>query len=156
MDMEDTGLRFRTAYWSLVHYVETLRLRAWEERGLTLPQLRVLFLIRAQPGVTTNELARTLGLTTATVSGLVAKLADAGLVERGQRAGDRRVIPLTLTEEGAATVGVIREGNRALLAALAAQMGPDLERVTETLELLADGIARLKTCGDQEGDPHAS
>src|SRR5260370_20023032 len=111
---DDLELRFRRSYWALVHYVDTRRLRTWEDRGLTLPQLRVLFHLRAQPGITTNALAQQLGLTTPTVSGLVDKLARAGLVERGLRAEDRRVIPLMLTDEGVATVGAIREGNQAL------------------------------------------
>ncbi len=142
--MGDIEQRFRSAYWSLVHYVETLRLHVWEEQGVTLPQLRVLFKIRAQPGVTTHVLARHLGLTTATVSGLVDKLVRAGLVERGRLVADRRVIPLTLTADGAAAVGTIGEGNRALLTTLADQLGPDLERVTEMLELVAAGIERVQ------------
>lgn len=143
MGMDDVEQRFRKAYWALVHYVDTRRLHTWEEKGLTLPQLRVLFELRAQPGTTTNVLARHLGLSMPTVSGLVDKLARAGLVERGQRAEDRRVIPLMLTAEGLATVGEIREGNRALLTTLCAQLGPDLESVTTTLELLATGIERV-------------
>jgi DNA-binding MarR family transcriptional regulator len=153
--MNDLEQRFRTSYWTLVHYVETLRLRVWEERGLTLPQLRVLFQIRAQPGTTTNALARQLGLTAPTVSGLVDKLARAGLVARGRRSEDRRLVPLTLTEDGTATVGEIREGNRALLAALSAQLGPDLARVTEALELLASGIERAQTRAGEEEDQSA-
>jgi DNA-binding MarR family transcriptional regulator len=155
--MSDVEERFRASYWTLVHYVDTLRLRAWEERCLTLPQLRVLFQIRRQPGITTNVLARRLGLTAPTVSGLLDKLARTGLVERGRRAEDRRVIPLNLTEEGAATVGEIREGNRALLAALAADLGPDLERVTGALELLATCVERLqaRAAGEQEEEQAA-
>jgi len=142
--MGDIEQRFRTAYWSLVHYVETLRLHVWEQQGVTLPQLRVLFRIRAQPGVTTHELARNLGLTMATVSGLVDKLVRARLVERGQSAADRRVIPLTLTTDGTTAVGTIGEGNRALLTMLADEIGPDLERVTEMLELVAASIERVR------------
>ena len=142
--MDDYEDRFRSAYWSVVHYVDTLRLRAWEERDLTLPQLRILFNLRGTPGTTTNVLARRLGLTTPSVSGLVDKLARAGLVERGQRAGDRRVIPLTLTTEGAALVGELRDDNRALLAAGARELGPDLPRVTEAMELLATCVTRLQ------------
>jgi DNA-binding MarR family transcriptional regulator len=148
--MEDIHERFRASYWTLVHYVDTLRLRAWEDQGLTLPQLRVLFQLRAQPGITTNVLARRLGLTTPTVSGLVDKLARAGLVERGRRAEDRRLVPLTLTDAGASVVGVIREGNRALLSDLSAQLGPDLERVTDALELLATTIERAHVSGARE------
>lgn len=142
---DDLERRFRVAYWDVVHYVDRQRLRTWEDRGLTLPQLRILFQLRAQPGITTNALARQLGLSTPTVSGLVDKLVRASLVERGQRAEDRRVIPLMLTEEGASTVGEIREGNRALLTALSSQLGPELKHVTESLEQLAATIGQVKS-----------
>lgn len=141
--MDDIEARFRASYWALVHYIDTRRLRAWEDLGLTLPQLRVLFQLRAQPGTTTNLLARRLGLSTPTVSGLVDKLVRAGLVERGQRADDRRIIPLILTDKGMATAGEIREGNRVLFSSLTSQLGPDLERVTAALELLATTIERM-------------
>jgi DNA-binding MarR family transcriptional regulator len=137
-----------------VHYVDTMRLRTWEERGLTLPQLRILFHLRAQPGTTTNAVARRLGLTMPTVSGLVDKLCRAGLVERGQRADDRRVIPLSLTDEGRAVVGEIREGNRAYLDALAEHLGEDLETTTEALERLVEGINTLPAV--DEGDKNKS
>lgn len=146
-DIELLG-RFRTAYWAVVHNLDVRRLQVWEERGLTLPQLRVLFYVRAHPGTTTNALATTLGLTTATISGLVDKLVRAGLIERRQNADDRRVIPLWLTPEGQATVGEIRQGNRAYLAALAEQLGDDLGPVTETLERLAGAIERLPAASE--------
>jgi hypothetical protein len=55
-----------------------------------------------------------------------------------------------LTEEGTAIVGEIREGNRAHLSALAADLGPDLERVADALALLADVIEHLRPAGDAE------
>jgi DNA-binding MarR family transcriptional regulator len=148
--MDDTSERFRQAYWAVVHNLDSLRLRTWEERGLTLPQLRVLFLMRAQPGTTTHALAARLGISTATVSGLVDKLVRAGLVERGQRADDRRVIPLCLTAEGHAAVGEIRRGNRAYLAELAEELGDDLAPVAAALERLAAAIGRRPA--SQEGE----
>lgn len=138
--MDDLPDRFRHAYWAVVHHLDALRLRAWEEHGLTLAQLRVLFLLRASPGATTNMLASEMGVTMPTVSGLVDKLARAGLVERCQRADDRRVVPLRLTSEGAAVVGEIRHGNRAYLAGIAERLGPELEPITEALEQLAGVI----------------
>jgi DNA-binding MarR family transcriptional regulator len=153
--MDDMTQRFRTAYWAMVHYVDILRLRAWEERGLTLPQLRILFQLRAQPETTTNAIARRLELTMPTVSGLVDKLCRAGLVVRGQRADDRRVIPLRLSEEGQAVVGEIREGNRAYLDALAEHLGEDLEAATLSLERLVDGIKTLPADTEGEGNKSA-
>lgn len=141
--MDERIARFRAAYWAVVHNLDALRLRTWEERGLTLPQLRLLFLIRAQPGATTNALATRLGLTAPTVSGQIEKLVRAGLVERGQRPDDRRVVPLSLTGEGQAAVGEIRQGNRTYLAALAEALGDDLDPITAALERLGAAIEAL-------------
>ena len=110
----------------------------WEARGLTLPQLRVLFSVRAHPGITTNVLAAQLGLSAATVSGLVDKLTRNGLIERLQHPEDRRVIPLRLTADGQAVVGEIRQGNRTYLSRLAVQLGDDLEPITAALERLVE------------------
>jgi DNA-binding MarR family transcriptional regulator len=154
--MDDEMLaRFRTAYWAVVHNVDVRRLQVWEERGLTLPQLRVLFYVRAHPGTTTNALATRLGLTTATISGLVDKLVRAGLVERRQREDDRRVIPLWLTAEGDATAGEIRQGNRAYLTALAAHLDDDLAPVTAALERLVAAIDRLPATSEPEPEEGA-
>ena len=148
--MDEQLSRFRRAYWATVHSADPLRLRAWEERGVTLPQLRILFSLREQPGATTSALAANLGLTMPTVSGQVDKLVKAGLVARGSSPDDRRVIPLRLTDEGQATVGEIRVGNQAYLAELAAALDGDLEQVTRALERLASAHARLQGSGDRE------
>ncbi len=126
--------RFRSAYWEIVHNLDLLRLRVWEERGITLPQLRILFILRAQPGMTTNALASQLGLSAATVSGLIEKLVKAGLVERRQDPEDRRLIPLHLTDAGWEIVGEISQGNRSYLGALAEDLGDDLSTVIASME----------------------
>ncbi len=143
MGEQDKVARFRKAYWTLVHNLDSFRLRIWEERGLTLPQLRVLFLIRRHPGITTNEVASSLGITMSTVSGLVDKLVRAGLVERGRHPEDRRVVPLRLTPEGEAVTGEIRQGDRVYLARLAELLGDDLGEVTDTLERLVRLVEQL-------------
>lgn len=142
--MEDDALaRFRTSYWSVVHSLDVLRIRVWEERELTLPQLRVLFLLRTNPGAVTSFIAARLGVTMSTVSGLVDKLVRAGLVERSQNPDDRRVVPLWLTAEGEALVGEVRQVNRAYLASLAESLGDDLEMVTQALERLEAAVRSM-------------
>jgi DNA-binding MarR family transcriptional regulator len=149
---EDLATRFRKAYWAIVHNVDVLRLRIWEERDITLPQLRVLSYLRANPGATTNALARALGLTAPTVSGLVEKLAIAGLVARGVNPDDRRVIPLALTAEGLGVISEIRQGNSAYLTELAGELGDDLASTVQALEQLVAAIdkrpARAATTED--------
>lgn len=148
----DLATRFRTAYWALVHHVDTLRLRVWEERGLTLPQLRILFYVRAHPGATTNMLAKLLSLTAPTVSGLVDKLVRAGLVARGQHPDDRRIIPLLLTATGHEVVSEIRQGNQAYLLGLAAELGDELEPITVELERLAAVIDKRPATSEIQKD----
>ena len=147
---DDLRTRFRKAYWAAVHDVDAIRLRVWEERGLTLPQLRILFLLRREPGATTNLLAARLGVTVSTVSGLIDKLVRAGLVERHQNPQDRRVVPLGLTREGEAVVGEVRQINRAYLDGVAEALGDDLPAVTEALERLGEAARDTASPSDPE------
>lgn len=140
MGDNDSVARFRRLYWTIVHNVDALRLKVWEERGLTLPQLRLVFVIRNNPGCTTNFLAGSLGITMSTVSGQVDKLVRAGLVERRTHPTDRRVVPLFLTDEGEAIVSEIRKGNRAYITGLAEHLGDDIGPISDALERLAKAI----------------
>ena len=136
--------RFRTAYWKVLRELDSLRLQQWEQSQLTLPQLRVLFQVRRSPGVTTGELARCMGITVSTTSGLVAKLVAAGLIVRGSSEADRRQIPLELTEAGLSLAGELAEITRPFINDLAAELGPELERVVAALEALSSAAAGLR------------
>ena len=147
--------RFRTAYWQALRDVDVVRLRQWEQWHITLPQLRVLYQVRRTPGITTGELARLLGITMSTTSGLVSKLADRGLVERTSLPGDRRQIPLRLTVEGAALVGELRGSAVSFLDDVIKTLGDDLGAVAEALEKLASAsdAARASLPEAVEGVP---
>ena len=131
-------LRFRQAFWRAFREADSLRLRQWERSHVTLPQLRVLYHLRRHPGSTTGELARRLGITVSTTSGLVIKLVDRGLVVRGSLADDRRQAPLRLSDDGAALLGELSDDARSFLGDVADRLGPDLDTVIHALELLAD------------------
>lgn len=139
--------RFSRAYWAAIHVMDQLRLQVWEERGLTLPQLRVLFLVRTNPDITTNALAARLRITVSTVSGLVDKLVRADLIERRSDPGDRRIIPLRLTEEGQAVAGEIGEVSAQLMESVAQALGNDLDSVTRCLEAVVEA-ARTAGVGE--------
>lgn len=138
-DAPDT--RFRRAFWRAYLEADSIRLRQWERSNVTLPQLRVLYQLRRHPGATTGELARRLGITVSTTSGLVIKLVDRGLVTRGSLADDRRQAPLRLSEDGAAFLGELSDEMRAYMGEVAARLGADLEAVTLALELLAEAAS---------------
>jgi DNA-binding MarR family transcriptional regulator len=136
--------RLRAAYWQVVFDLDSLRLQQWEKSNLTLPQLRVLFQVRRNPGTTTGQLAKALGITVSTTSGLVAKLADAGLLTRGSSQEDRRQIPLELSPEGLQLAGELAETTRPFLNAVFDELGDDGDQVAVALESLAAAAARVK------------
>lgn len=141
--------RFRGAYWQALNDLDALRLRQWEESNLTLPQLRVLFQLRRTPGVTTGCLAKMLGVTVSTTSGLVAKLAERGLVSRGCSEDDRRQIPLALSGAGQELAGALAQFSRPFLKGVAEELGDDLESVAAALEKLTAAAGRVR--GAEEG-----
>lgn len=146
--MSSTGspveARFRQAYWQAVRDLDVVRLRQWEQWHVTLPQLRVLYQVRRTPGITTGELARAIGVTVSTTSGLVGKLADRGLIERSSAPGDRRQIPLRLTTQGEALVGELRGPAVAFIDEVLQQLGAEIPGVTAALERLAAASAAAR------------
>src|SRR3990170_2670354 len=49
-------------YIRAAQILDPLRLQVWEEKGITFPQLRILFRVRAQPGIDLQTLAAGLGM----------------------------------------------------------------------------------------------
>src|SRR5688572_17069044 len=89
-----------TLYLRVSRVLDDVRLQAWEERGLSFPQLRILFHVRNQPGIGVREVAEVLHVSRSAVSQQVDKLVTRGLVHRSDNPVDRRHIHLSLTEEG--------------------------------------------------------
>jgi DNA-binding MarR family transcriptional regulator len=70
--------------------------------GLSLPQAHALKVLRPGNPIAMRELADGLHCDPSNITGIVDRLGDRGLVERGSAPGDRRVKTLMLTEEGTA------------------------------------------------------
>ncbi len=67
----------------------------------TLPRFDLLAALEREPdGLTMGELSRRLLVSSGNVTGLVTRLAGAGLVERRAEHGDRRAQRVTLTAKG--------------------------------------------------------
>ena len=79
------------------------------EIGVSIPQCDVLTTLTEREGVSQQELATRLYVTKGNISGLIDRLAEAGLVERRSTANDRRQHAIYLTEAGRADGG---EGDR--------------------------------------------
>src|SRR3990170_3738348 len=77
------------------------RLEAWVELGLTMTQLRALFVLRAEHGASAGTLAERLNVTPSTLTRIVDRLVRHGLVCREGDEDDRRLVRHCLTDTGA-------------------------------------------------------
>ena len=77
-----------------------LFLQETEAHGLTPVQYAALSKVGLTPGVDQRTLARSIGLDTSTIAGVIDRLEARGLVRRSASPEDRRVRLLNLTEGG--------------------------------------------------------
>jgi DNA-binding MarR family transcriptional regulator len=107
--------------------------------ALTMQQLRVLTLIAIDPArATGHNLAPLLKVSVATVSGLVDRLVDHGMVERAEDPTDRRVRRLVVTPEGSTAI-------RELLSAAGSVPTPVLDRLAlDDLRALVRGVLAVE------------
>ena len=65
-----------------------------------MPQLVCLRQLRNNGPVTASQLAREVYLSQATVTGIINRLEDRGLVRRERKHADRRLVTVSLTDDG--------------------------------------------------------
>ncbi|MBX5490127.1 MAG: MarR family transcriptional regulator [Chloroflexi bacterium] len=122
--------------------------RAWLELDLTMPQMKVLLLLYSDDGATVGQIASQLGVTLSTVTGIVDRLVERGLVVRQESPTDRRQVVCRLTSEGQALAERLQQAGRSQLGVLLYKLRPDeLTTVAAALEILV-GAARREHRGD--------
>jgi DNA-binding MarR family transcriptional regulator len=137
-------------YSAAVGLTDPVRFDAWSSLGLTMPTLKVLFLLRENPGSPSGALATRLGVTPSTVTGLVDRLVRQDLVRREEDRGDRRIVRNFLTPDGSHAVGDLERKSRSLLLGLLDELDDaqldqliaalgDLTRVAEHRAVAATG-----------------
>ncbi|RTL56868.1 MAG: MarR family transcriptional regulator [Rhodocyclaceae bacterium] len=100
--------------------------------GLTPVQYACITAIKRFPGVDQKSLAKIIAFDTATISGVVDRLAVKGLVTRSEDLKDRRLRRLNLTPEGVGLLKKISQGVEESQEALVVPLTP-----TERKQFLA-------------------
>jgi DNA-binding MarR family transcriptional regulator len=122
------------------HIRSELRNRTMQ--GLTVPQLRTLTYLRRHPNASLSHVAEHLGLTPPTVSKMIQKLVDQGIIER-DIAQDRRRVRLSLSSEGVSTLTRAREETRKQLAENLRNLSQEeLKTMSAALEILGRVFSR--------------
>lgn len=117
---------------------------------LTIRQLKVLgFVIAGDGAVTAQKIAGVFEISLATVSGLVDRLVDGGMVIRRPNSSDHRVQDIVATDSG---TSLLREltasSNRIRTEALRQLQLDDLRALVRGLDALAAVLGLRNTSGD--------
>jgi len=131
-------------YGQALAIVDPIRIRMWADADLTTGQVRLLVLLRVEPGATLSGVAAQLHVSAPTASGLVDRLVRQNFVRREEDARDRRFVRHHLTDAGAAIVGEIEREGLALLNRILSHLADDdLEALVNGLTLLNGAAATV-------------
>ena len=97
----------------------------WLTLELTMPQLKVLLVLSAQGASRVGTLARALRVTLPTVTGVLDRLVEQGLVRRDDDPSDRRLVISRLTPAGQEVVDRLQQAGRARLERVYRALEPE-------------------------------
>lgn len=100
LDRDAEQLRDRLTALSRLRALRDPIAMSCEDAALTPPQIHALLSLGTDGPLAMGELARRVGVTEKTVTGLVDRLERDGFVQRERDAGDRRVVHARLTSKG--------------------------------------------------------
>ncbi len=137
-------LGFMRALWALDHALQSASKRMEAGLGVTAPQRLVVRIVGRFPGISAGELSAILHLHPSTLTGVLQRLGERGLVVRRADPADARRALLELTAKGRA-VDALRSGTvEAAVRRALRRLSPSAERVVrETAETLSAELARL-------------
>ena len=121
---------------------EAAVLREVVGKRLTIPQLKLLYLVAQADAVTIGDAASFLGVTSPAASKTVEKLVRRRLLRRNDTQGDRRTSQLSLTEASRRLLETYEAARNQKAAEVFAQYSPEeLQHTAELLDRVAVGIA---------------
>jgi len=116
--------------------------------NLTMQQLRVLMLISAADGMALQQLGRQLGVSQATVSGIVDRLVAHDFVTRQEDPHDRRIRHIWLASKGRTTLEEIMQQHSELEQRMLERLDDETLRMMEVvLERVSAALADLNNAG---------
>ena len=135
------------------HYIRRLQqiavaifLQETEKHGVTPVQYAALHQIGIAPGIDQRSLARSIGLDTSTIAGVIDRLEARGLTLRSASAADRRVRLLTLTRTGQKLIEAIEpdmlRAQQRILEPLPASERPEFMRMLRALVTANNDLSR--------------
>jgi DNA-binding MarR family transcriptional regulator len=97
----------------------------WHQGSLSLVQLIVLTVLETNGPIAMSRLAEALDVSDASATGIVDRMQKRGLLERRHDVDDRRVVLVSLTDQGSAIFRDHKQMRRGRLAALVDRLSDD-------------------------------
>lgn len=116
------------------------------DRGLTQGKFCVLMHLNVEPGaVQPSEIARRIGVTRATVTGLLDGMEKAGLVKRERATDDRRGVAVRLTPKAKALLDSMLPGHYRRVATLMGRLSEKERRaLNDLLGKIASEVPKIQ------------
>lgn len=133
--------------------------RTRSQIGLSTTQLAVLFILSRADGQPISEISKTLAMGKSSLTGLIDRMCDKGLVRRAASATDGRVTNVYLQPQGQDALNRGREEtkrfNQALLAPFSVEEQDTIERflthLAEDADKIINGVDGLEEEADNDG-----
>jgi DNA-binding MarR family transcriptional regulator len=113
--------------------------------NISLAQMRVLWVLERKQPIAVGELARSLGVTCPTATGLVDRLVDSGCVRRERADDDRRRAVLSLRPRGRRHLLELAKRRQARFEVLCRSLDEaDVRRLVQAMETLDDVMGKWR------------
>jgi len=119
--------------------------KKWLQLDLTMPQLKVVYILFMYGSVRMGHIASELGVSLATATGVIDRLVEQDIVVRREDSSDRRVVLCCLTEKGQKLIGALWQLHQKRERAMLEVMDTNLLRsVKEALDVILQAELTMK------------
>jgi DNA-binding MarR family transcriptional regulator len=130
-ERDNTIARIMRAQLRLYHHFALDRSNPLIAANLTMPQLKALLVLSLRPEASGQDVMEVMGVSLATVTGIVDRLVAHGLVTRREDPRDRRIRRLELTPAGRELIDGINTAGAAHQRRLLAHLDTEKLRIIE-------------------------
>lgn len=125
----------------VIQKTNPVRDRAWLSVDLTMPQLKSLIFVTKRNGATSGQIANSLGVGLSTITGVVDRLAEQGMVSRHEDPRDRRVTRVVPSPRGRELVEELLQFRNETISAILSRLTTEQLHTVETaFQYLADAV----------------
>lgn len=100
--------RYLAAYFEVTKRLNG-QIRDMIQEDVTMEQFQILKYIASRGRCTSSELADTFGVGKSSITAMTTRMVDKGVLQRTRDEEDRRVVYLTMTEQGERNYAIVQE-----------------------------------------------